>query len=143
MSDQGTTMTSSKDAGPVQIWIAYNDACNKGDHERAASLISPDLEVSVNGRPAVASAEQDEAVQRELVRCYPDYARDFMGAMEDGDGAAVEWQMRGSPTPGINLPPLDVPGCSLFRCADGRIVEARLYHPTGTLDLITDRALGR
>jgi len=126
----------------VQIWIAYNDAANRGDHDLAARYIAPDLGVLINGAPGVASAEEDRAVQSELIRCYPDYTRAFLGGLEDGDRAAVEWRMQGTPAGDVDLPPLDVPGCSLIRCADGRIVEARLYHPTGALDRIADRALG-
>jgi ketosteroid isomerase-like protein len=99
--------------------------------------------VLINRAPGVASAEEDRAVQSELIRCYPDYTRTFLGGLEDGDRAAVEWRMQGTPAGDVDLPPLDVPGCSLIRCADGRIVEARLYHPTGALDRIADRALGR
>jgi hypothetical protein len=51
--------------------------------------------------------------------------------------------MQGTPAPGVDLPPLDVSGCSVVRGQDGRIVEARLYHPTGLLVLLADRALGR
>jgi hypothetical protein len=127
----------------VQIWVAYNEAANRGDHDLAARYIAPDLAVLINGAPGVASAEEDRAVQSELIRCYPDYTRTFLGGLEDGDRAAVEWRMQGTPAGDVDLPPLDVPGCSLIRCAGGRIVEARLYHPTGALDRIADRALGR
>ena len=136
-------MTTTARPGPQQIWRAYDEAANRGDHDAAAAYLAPDLAVLVNGRPAISSAAEDRAVQAELVRCYPDYARTFVGALEDGDRAVVEWRMHGTPAPDVDLPPLDVPGCSVVRCADGRIVEARLYHPTGALDRIADRALGR
>jgi hypothetical protein len=51
--------------------------------------------------------------------------------------------MLGTPAGGVDLPPLDVPGCSIVRCIEGRITEARLYHPTGALDVVTERALSR
>jgi ketosteroid isomerase-like protein len=130
-------------SGPGEIWRAYNDASNRGDHDRAAAFVTPDLTVLVNGRPAVSSVAEDRAVQSELIRCYPDYVRSFVAALEDGDRATVEWRMHGTPAAGVDLPPLDVPGCSVVRCVDGRMVEARLYHPTGILDRIADRALGR
>ncbi|WP_369138032.1 nuclear transport factor 2 family protein [Modestobacter versicolor] len=136
-------MTTTGRPGPREIWLAYDAAANRGDHDAAAAFVAPDLAVLVNGSPAVSSAAEDRAVQTELIRCYPDYARSFVGALEDGDSAVIEWRMRGTPAAGTDLPPLDVPGCSVVRCADGRIVEARLYHPTGTLDRIADRALGR
>jgi SnoaL-like protein len=128
---------------PLAVWRAYNDASNAGDHDTAARYVDPALAVLVNGRGAVASVEQDRAVQSELIRCYPDYVRDYIGGFEDGEWATVEWRMRGTAAPGADLPPLDVPGCSIVRTVDGRMTEARLYHPTGALDLVADRALGR
>ena len=135
-------MTSAEPASPIQIWVAYNDASNRGDHERAARYIAPDLAVLINGEPGVVSAEEDRAIQSELIRCYPDYTRLFLGGLDSGDRAAVEWRMQGTPGGEADLPPLDVPGCSLIRCVDGRMVEARIYHPTGALDRIASRALG-
>ncbi len=129
--------------GPREIWLAYDEASNRGDSDAAAAFVAPDLTVLVNGTPAVSSVAEDRAIQTELIRCYPDYARTFVGALEDGDSAAIEWRMQGTPAPGVDLPPLDVPGCSVVRCQDGRIVQARLYHPTGALDRIVDRARGR
>ncbi|SNR91605.1 nuclear transport factor 2 family protein [Blastococcus mobilis] len=136
-------MTCTARPGPREIWLAYDEASNRGDHDAAAAFVAPDLAVLVNGVPALSSVAEDRAVQTELIRCYPDYARSFVGALEDGDSAAIEWRMHGTPAPGVDLPPLDVPGCSVVRCRDGRIVEARLYHPTGALDRVADRALGR
>jgi hypothetical protein len=143
MSRENSTVTSSARPSPREIWLAYDQACNRGDHDAAAVFLSPDLAVLANGTPAVSSVEEDRAIQTELLRCYPDYARTFVGALEDGNSAAIEWRMHGTPAPGVDLPPLDVRGCSVVRCEDGRIVEARLYHPTGALDRIADRALGR
>jgi ketosteroid isomerase-like protein len=135
-------VTSTAPHGPREIWLAYDQASNQGDHDAAAAFVAPDLAVLINGSPAVSSLAY-RAIQTELLRCYPDYARTFVSALEDGDHAAIEWRMRGTPAAGVDLPPLDVPGCSVVRCRDGRIVEARLYHPTGLLDRIVDRALGR
>lgn len=136
-------MTSTAAPGPREIWLAYDEALNRGDHHAAAACVATDLAVLINGSPAISSSAENRAIGRELIRCYPDYARSFVGALEDGDQAVIEWRMRGTPAPGIDLPPLDLPGCSVVRCQDGRIVEARLYHPTGALDRIADRALGR
>jgi ketosteroid isomerase-like protein len=136
-------VTSTDRRSPVEIWRSYDDASNRGDHGGAAAFLAPDLAVLVNGSPAVSSAEEDRAVQTELIRCYPNYRRSFVSAIEQGDHAAIEWRMQGTPAPDVDVPPLDVPGCSVVRCAGGRIVEARLYHPTGALDLIAERALRR
>lgn len=133
-------MTLPAPLEPLTIWLAYNDAANAGDDDTAARYLSPDLAVEINGAPAIASAEQDRAVQNELLRCYPDYHREYVAGFNEGDRAAIEWRMRGAAAD-LDAPPLDVSGCSLVRCADGRIVEARLYHPTGTLDRVAERAL--
>jgi hypothetical protein len=128
---------------PLAVWRAYNDASNTGDHDTAGRYLDPGLAVLVNGAPAVSSIEEDRAIQSELIRCYPDYTRDYLAGFEDGEWATVEWRMRGTAADGVDLPPLDVPGCSVVRCVDGRLTAARLYHPTGALDRVADRALGR
>jgi hypothetical protein len=134
-------MTEAVPTPPLSIWIAYNDACNAGDHQRAARWVATDLMVLANGRPAVTSVQQDQAIQEELIRCYPDYTRDYNGGFEHRDRAIAEWTMRGTPAGKTGLPPLEVSGCSIIRCRDDRIVEARLYYPTGTLDQLAERAL--
>ncbi len=96
-----------------------------------------------NGRPAAASVKEDRAIQEELIRCYPDYTRDYNGGFEHRDCAVAEWTMRGTAAADIDVPPLEVSGCSVIRCRDDRIVEARLYYPTGALDRVADRALRR
>jgi hypothetical protein len=136
-------MTGPVAATPLSIWIAYNDACNAGDHQRAARWVASDLMVLANGRPAVTSVQEDRAIQEELTRSYPDYVRQYSGGFEDRDWAVAEWTMRGTPAAKLDLPPLEVSGCSIIRCRDDRIVEARLYYPAGALDGVTDRALGR
>ena len=142
-SPTDTPLQPPTPGGPLRTWLAYNDAANRGAHDEAATFLTADLAVLVNGAPSVASPEEDRAVQTELLRSYPDYRRDHVAGIESGDVATVEWRMHGTPAPETGLPPLDVPGCSVVRCADGRIVEARLYHPTGALDRVADRALGR
>ncbi|MHA3701066.1 nuclear transport factor 2 family protein [Jatrophihabitans sp. YIM 134969] len=129
-------------SNPLAVWKAYNDASNAGDHDTAARYLDPGLEVLVNGRASVASIEEDRAVQTELLRLYPDYHREFVDGIEVGDVATVEWRMVGTPSePGVV--PLDVAGVSVVRLAGGRLAAARLYHPTGALDVVTARALGR
>ena len=136
-------MSATQTEAPLSIWIAYNDASNAGDHDTASRYVDPALSVLVNGAAAIASADEDRAIQAELLRSYPDYERNYVAGFEQGCWATVEWRMRGTSERAADLPPLDVRGCSVVRCADGRIVEARLYHPTGALDLVADRALGR
>lgn len=141
-ADQPTPV-SPVPPGPLAIWLAYNAASNAGDHHTAGGYLDPALAVLVNGAPSVASPEEDRAVQVELLRCYPDYERVYVDGRQDGPWATVEWRMRGHAAPCAGLEPLDVAGCSVVRCVGGRIVEARLYHPTGQLDQVVARALGR
>lgn len=128
---------------PLDIWIAYNDASNAGDHARAGRYIAEDLAVAINGLDSIASADQDRAIQAELLRCFPDYTREFLSGFASGDHAVVEWRMRGTAAPSAGLRPLDLAGCSIVRCVGGRMVEAHLYHSEGPLAAVTARALGR
>ena len=134
---------SDSPSAALSIWLAYNDASNSGDHDLAGRYIDPRLAVLVNGAATVSSAAEDRLIQQELIDCYPDYTRTYEGGLESGDRAVIEWTMRGSAAAGLDLPPLHVPGCSFIRCDGGRIVEARLYHPTGVLDRVAERALSR
>lgn len=128
--------------GPIDIWLECNEAYNRNDHASAAHLLHPQVEAIANGRPAVSSTEDDKAIQEELVRCYPDYRREYTGGVESGNEAVVEWRMLGTAAPGTGLDDLDVPGCSIITAEDGRLRHARLYHPTGMLDVVVERALG-
>jgi ketosteroid isomerase-like protein len=132
-----------KPSGPIAIWLECNEALNRNDHVAASRLMHPDVVAVANGQPAVASTDDDRAIQQELVRCFPDFKREFTGGLESGNEAVVEWRMRGTAAPGVGVDDLDVPGCSIISCEDGRLRSARLYHPTGVLDVIAERALHR
>jgi hypothetical protein len=73
-------VTSTAPHGPREIWLAYDQASNRGDHDAAAAFVAPDLAVLINGSPAVSSLAEDRAIQTERIRCYPDYARTFISA---------------------------------------------------------------
>jgi ketosteroid isomerase-like protein len=124
---------------PAQVYRAYNDAENAHDLVAAQRLVAPDLSVEVNGRPAVGSAEDDRAANAALLAGYPDYRREIVDAVVDGDRAAVRWRMLGTPATG-ELDPLDVHGCSVVTVADGRITEATLYYDGAALDAVLARA---
>jgi ketosteroid isomerase-like protein len=122
------------------IWLAYNVAENAADFAAMGSLVAADLDVTVNGRPAVASAEDDERAMRELMAVYPDYRREVEEVLGSGDRGVARWRMVGSPA-SPELPPLDVPGCSVITTADGRITRAHLYYQGAALDEVL-RAAG-
>jgi hypothetical protein len=67
-----------------QMWTAYNDAFNYGDHDRAVRYLAADPRVLLNGQPVIGSAE-DRLIQEELLRCYPDYHRVYANSVLDGD----------------------------------------------------------
>jgi hypothetical protein len=118
---------------PASVWLAYNEAENRRDHAAMAALIAADLSVTVNGRPAVASAEDDLRAMRQLVSTYPDYRREVEEIIDVGIRAAARWRMLGTPV-AEGIPPLDVPGCSIVTVADGVITDAHLYYQGEPLD---------
>ena len=115
------------------VWLAYNVAENAADFAAMGSLVASDLDVTVNGRPAVSSAEDDERAMRELMAFYPDYSREVDEVLGTGDRAVARWRMVGTPA-SAELPPLDVPGCSVITVEDGRITRAHLYYQGAALD---------
>jgi ketosteroid isomerase-like protein len=121
----------SSDAAAV--WLAYNAAENAADFAAMGSLVAADLDVTVNGRPAVASAEDDERAMRQLMVAYPDYRREVDEVLGSGDRAVARWRMVGTPA-SADLPRLDVSGCSVVRVEDGRIAKAHLYYQGAALD---------
>ena len=120
---------------PVEIWLAYNDACNRSDLGSAARFISADLCVLTNGANSVVSVEDDMAAMGRLLAWYPDYAREVIDTAEVGDRAVVEWVMRGTPSaPGAAV--LNVVGCSVIWTEAGVITRAHLYYDGGALDAV-------
>jgi hypothetical protein len=121
---------------PVALWTAYNDAANAGDMQAAAAFVSPDLKVMVNGVAAVGSAEQDKRAQDELLRRYPDYHRELIKGIGDGDKAAIRWRMLGTPAPELagTVPALSVEGSSFVTIVDGVMAFAHLYYGGAMLD---------
>ena len=124
-----------------QVYRDYNAAENDHDLARAAALVTPDLTVEVNGRPAIGSAEEDARANAELLSCYPDYHRDIIEIVSTGERAAVRWRMSGTPVAEVadTLGVLDLHGCSVIEVIDGRIATASLYFDRGVLDALLGR----
>lgn len=120
---------------PASVYRAYNSAENRQDVEAAAALVSPELKVEVNGRQAISSSEDDRAANAELLRRYPDYHREVVDVVGDGDRAAVRWRMRGTAAE-AGIEPLDVHGCSVVTVHEGRITSAFLYYDGAALDAV-------
>lgn len=114
-------------SGAEDVYRAYNIAENAHDLEATESLVAPDLEVAINGRGRIASAEEDSVANAQLFGTYPDYRREIIEVIADGDRAAVRWRMSGTPVAGADLPPLDLHGCSIVEARAGRLTRAFLY----------------
>jgi ketosteroid isomerase-like protein len=124
---------------PAAVWLAYNEAENRRDHAAMGALIATDLSVTVNGRPAVASAEDDLRAMRTLVETYPDYRREVEEVIDVGNRAAARWRMLGTPV-AEGVQPLEVPGCSIVTVEDGVITAAHLYYQGEALDAALEAA---
>lgn len=119
-----------------RIYRAYNDAENAHDLVATTALVTDDLSVTINGVPQLASGSEDEAANAALFAAYPDYRREIVEVISDGQRGAVRWRMVGSPAPGSGLPPLDLHGCSIVAIRDGRLADAHLYVDRAALNTI-------
>ncbi|MTD12906.1 hypothetical protein GIS00_02965 [Nakamurella sp. YIM 132087] len=117
----------------ASIWLAYNVAENRADFATMSTLVAPDLVATVNGVPAVSSAEEDERAMRRLLEQYPDYRREVVEVIAAGERATARWRMRGTPADPAH-PVLDVQGCSIVTAADGVMTGAALYYQGDALD---------
>lgn len=124
------------DAG--EVYRAYNRAENAHDWDSTTALLAPDVHVMVNGASEVSSPEDDRRAMERLVTLFPDYRREILHLVSDGDDAAIRWQMTGLSVddPSIRL---DVEGASFIAVRDGLIHEAFLFAQSEGLE----RALGR
>lgn len=114
---------------PANVYRAYIDAEARRDHDTMAALVDPELTVSHNGRPLLASGEDDAKATAALLACYPDYRRSLDDVFESGDVVVATWRMVGQARSDLRdrLGDLDLRGCSIVRVGDGRIVAAALY----------------
>lgn len=129
---------SATDGVAVVIYRAYNDAENARDQAAMNALLAPDIAIEMNGRPALSSAEDDAVAMAALFDAYPDYHREIVAVVDDGDRAAIRWRMVGHAAAryGGRLPDLDVQGCSFIEVADGRMTRAWLYSAEGQMDAV-------
>ncbi|UKD57060.1 nuclear transport factor 2 family protein [Amycolatopsis sp. FU40] len=129
--------------GPIldatAIWLAYNSAENAGDFEGMGALVSADLEVAVNGHPALGSAHDDLEAMHGLRAVYPDYRRQVDETLAFGDRVVVRWRMSGA-SDRPDVPDLDVAGCSVVTVANGVLSSAYLYYDGAALDAVLEAA---
>lgn len=109
------------------VYRAYNAAENAHDITATTALVAPDLEVAINGRERLASGEEDAVANARLFAAYPDYRRDIIEVIAEGERAAVRWRMVGTPAAESGLGTLDLHGCSIVEARAGRLTRAYLY----------------
>lgn len=133
-------MSQDRDAGSV--YRSYNEAENAHDHEAMTRLLAEDIEIVVNGKPAISSAKGDRLAMSALFDAYPDYRREILATVEAGDTAAIRWRMLGTPAGRFHdrLDSLDLEGCSVIEVAEGRIRRAWLYSAPGPIRAILELA---
>lgn len=125
----------------AEVYRAYNEAENRHDWDATTALLAADVDVVVNGTPEVASAEDDRRAMAELVTVFPDYRREVLEIVGEGDRAAVRWVMRATTSPSAGVA-LRVEGASFIAVRDGRITRAVLVSSGEGLDLALARARG-
>lgn len=109
------------------VYRAYNAAENAHDITATTALVAPDLQVAINGRERLASGEEDAVANARLFAAYPDYRRDIIEVIAEGERAAVRWRMVGSPAKDSGPDALDLHGCSIVEARAGRLTRAYLY----------------
>jgi hypothetical protein len=116
----------------AEVYLAYNRAENSHDWDATTALLAPDIHVTVNGVCEVSSAEDDRRAMAQLVALFPDYRREVLQVVADGNEAAIRWRMSAV---SAEQPPvvLDVEGASFITVAAGQICEARLVAPSDEL----------
>ena len=119
-----------------EVYRAYVDAESRRDGDAMRDLLAPDISIELNGRPALGSAEEDAAAMDALFELYPDYRREIIEIIDDGERVAARWRMVGRPRPDMTgtLPPLDIRGCTFAAVEAGRMVSAHVWSPAGIIE---------
>ena len=125
---------------PAQVYRAYVDAETRRDEAAMSAVLAPDIAIELNGEPALGSADEDAAAMAALFEAYPDYHREIIDIIEDGDQAAARWRMVGHPRAELaqRLPLIDIHGVSVVRVAGGRMTQAFVWSPSGALERVLE-----
>ena len=135
------------DAAPdaAAVYRAYVDAETRRDEAAMSAALAADVAIELNGKSALASADEDTAAMAALFEAYPDYHREIIEIIGEGSRAAARWRMLGHPRPELagRLPLIDIRGCSVVVVEGGRMTEAYVWSPAGVLEevlaLLADR----
>ena len=119
-----------------RVYRAYNNAENAHDLAATTALVTDDLQVTINGARQLSSASDDERAMAALFAAYPNYRREIVEVISQGDRGTIRWRMAGTPADGLALDPLDVHGCSIVTVRDGLLADAHLYVDRAALNAI-------
>jgi steroid delta-isomerase-like uncharacterized protein len=112
---------------------------NSNDFSDATELFSPDVVTQVPGTSPLTGIEPFIAYGRAFLRAFPDGRIHGDRYLESGNRVVVEGRFTGTntgrlQTPAGELPPtgraMVLPFADVFRVADGRITEHRVYYDT-------------
>ena len=123
---------------PAAIYRAYVEAETARNEAAMQALLAPDIEIQLNGKAALGSADEDATAMAALFAAYPDYHREIIDILEEGSRAAARWRMVGHPRPDLadQLPPIDIRGCSVVTVDAGRMTEAFVWSPSDALERV-------
>ncbi len=124
--------------GPAAVYRAYIEAETARDETAMTALLAPDIEIELNGAPALGSADEDAAAMAAIFEAYPDYHRELVEVVEEGRTAAARWRMVGHPRPDLaeRLPVIDIRGCSVVHVVQGRMTSAFVWSPADALERV-------
>jgi len=124
-------------ASLIEIVQKHYDNVSKGEWTRDREIMSPDVVTIDPGAGRIEGIEAFLAFEEVFHRAFPDGRLESRGAIESGDIAIAEGIFSGTHTgplegPAGTVPPtgksLELPFCDVFRIADGKIVEHRVYY---------------
>ena len=124
---------------PLTLVDRHYAEINRNDFSDVAELFSPDVATEVPGAGRLTGIEPFVAYGQAFLRAFPDGRIHRDRYVEDGDRVVVEGRFTGTNTGPLQTPAGEVPGtgramvlpfADVFRVADGRIVEHRVYYDT-------------
>jgi steroid delta-isomerase-like uncharacterized protein len=124
---------------PLTLVDQHYAEINRNDFSDVAELFSPDVATEVPGAGRLTGIEPFVAYGQAFLRAFPDGRIHRDRYVEDGDSVVVDGRFTGTNTGPLQTPAGEVPGtgramvlpfADVFRVADGRIVEHRVYYDT-------------
>ena len=124
---------------PLTLVDRHYAEINRNDFSDVAELFSPDVATEVPGAGRLTGIEPFVAYGQAFLRAFPDGRIHRDRSVENGDRVVVEGRFTGTNTGPLQTPAGEVPGtgramvlpfADVFRVADGRIVEHRVYYDT-------------